>query len=530
MSATPPQVTLVGYGRWGKNIARNLHELGALAAVLETDPARREAAAAALPGVQLLAQLAQVPSEHAVAIAAPAVQHATLAEHFLRRGHHVFVEKPLALRVDDGRRLVALAEQRGRVLMVGHLLHYHPAITRLDALIRTGVLGRLRCMYSHRLNLGRFRREESSLWSFAPHDIAVLLRLAGGPPERVIATGGHFLHPRIADTTVTQLLWPNGVQAHIYVSWLHPFKEQRLVVVGEDAMAVFDDREPLPNKLVLYRHGVQWVDGVPEPIKGEPEAVAIDATEPLRAEIQAFLDAVSDPAKRPIADGAEGLAVLSVLDAAQRSVERDGQPQGLQKTENKGFSQHASAVVHSGARVGDGTRIWHFCHVMEGAVIGRDCVLGQNVFVQSGARIGDRCRLQNNVSIYDGVVLEDDVFCGPSCVFTNVVRPRAHVSRKDEFAGTIVGKGATIGANATVICGHPIGHHAFIGAGATVSKAVKPHALVVGVPARQVGWVCGCGEKLALAVDAVGEATCQRCGDLWRCDGQSLAPQERLDG
>jgi UDP-2-acetamido-3-amino-2,3-dideoxy-glucuronate N-acetyltransferase len=518
------RVTLVGYGRWGRNIGRNLHELGALAGVCDTSSENRNKAAAAMPEVPLFATAADVPPDHAVAIAAPAAQHAELAEYFLQRGQHVFVEKPLALNIADGARLVALAKERNLRLMVGHLLHYHPAITRLAELINAGTLGRMRCMYSHRLNLGRFRREESSLWSFAPHDIAILLRIVGSMPERVIATGGHFLHPQIADTTVTQLAWANGVQAHIYVSWLHPFKEQRLVVVGEDAMAVFDDRQPLQEKLVLYRHGVQWRDGVPEPVRAEPEPVAIDPVEPLRAEMQTFIDAIENPASKPISDGAEGLRVLAVLDAAQKSLDQAGQPQTPKLTPAPEHPAHIheTAVVGDGARIGPRTRVWHFSHVMTGAVVGEDCVLGQNVFVQSGAVIGDRCKLQNNVSIYDGVVLQDDVFCGPSCVFTNVNRPRAHVSRRGEFAATTVGQGATIGANATVVCGHDIGHHAFIGAGATVTRRVRPHALVVGVPAQQVGWVCACGERLDLPVDESGGARCDRCNSSWTTDGREL--------
>ena len=158
---------------------------------------------------------------------------------------------------------------------------------------------------------------------------------------------------------------------------------------------------------------------------------------------------------------------------------------------------HESSYVDDGASVGDGTKIWHFCHVMTGAVIGERCNLGQNVVVMPGTRIGDNVKIQNNVSIYEGVELEDDVFCGPSMVFTNVVNPRSHVSRKREYQRTLVRRGATIGANATVVCGVTLGEYAFVGAGAVVTKDVKPFALVTGVPARQVGWMCQCGERIS---------------------------------
>lgn len=536
MSPIPsaPPVALIGFGPWGRNIARVLHRLEALAGVCDPDPQARAAAAAAYPGLPLWAGIEAVPPHVAVAIASPAALHAAQAEFFLRRGQHVFVEKPIALQVDECAPLLKLAKDQGLVLMVGHLLHHHPAVIALDQLVKQGALGRLQYLYSNRLNLGRFRREENSLWSFAPHDIAVMLRLVGASPQRVTATGGYFLHPNIADTTMTTLAWPQGVQAHIHVSWLHPFKEQRLVVVGQEAMAVFDDQQPWPQKLLLFRHGVDWKDGVPVPRRAEPEAVQLAQDEPLGREMQAFLAAVADPSAPIVADGAEATRVLRVLDAAERSLRQAGVPVELtpgaeaQTWGDRGVVVHPSAVVGERAEIGRGTRVWHFCHVMDGARIGRDCSLGQGSFVQAGAVLGDRVRVQNNVSIYAGVELGDDVFCGPSCVFTNVVRPRAHVSRKSEFAVTQVGQGATIGANATIVCGRRIGRYAFVAAGAVVSRDVADHALVAGNPARLNGWVCQCGEKLALAiVPAAGSrCSCGRCGAAWRWDGHGLVKSE----
>lgn len=167
---------------------------------------------------------------------------------------------------------------------------------------------------------------------------------------------------------------------------------------------------------------------------------------------------------------------------------------------------HPSAIVDPGARLGEGTKVWHFCHIMAGAVIGRDCVLGQNVFVAGGVRVGDGCRVQNNVSLYTGVTLEDHVFCGPSLVFTNVINPRSEVARKDEFRPTLVRRGATLGANATIVCGVTLGEYCFIGAGAVVTRDVPPHALVTGNPARTRGSVCRCGVKLGAAL------ICPACG------------------
>src|SRR5881628_80051 len=173
---------------------------------------------------------------------------------------------------------------------------------------------------------------------------------------------------------------------------------------------------------------------------------------------------------------------------------------------------HESSYVDEGARIGRGTRIWHFCHVMPGAVIGERCNLGQNVVVMPGTRVGNNVKIQNNVSIYEGVTLEDDVFCGPSCVFTNVLNPRSHVSRKHEYRPTLVRRGSSIGANATILCGVTLGEYAFIGAGAVVTSDVPAYALMVGVPARRVGWMCQCGERLSLAA---GKAACAACGTTY---------------
>lgn len=188
---------------------------------------------------------------------------------------------------------------------------------------------------------------------------------------------------------------------------------------------------------------------------------------------------------------------------------------------DRSFFAHESAFIDAGCTIGDGTRIWHVSHVMTGARIGRDCNIGQNVVVSPDVSVGDRVKIQNNVSIYTGVVLEDDVFCGPSMVFTNVLNPRSHVSRRDEFRPTLVRRGASIGANATIVCGHTIGEYAFVGAGAVVTGDVPAYAIAVGNPARVSGWVCACGVKLAPGARPPEAATCRACGKTYRRHSES---------
>jgi len=314
-------VAVAGTGYWGKNLVRNFNDLGALAAVCDSDPARLADMAKQYPGVRGVAGFQEVlrdKSIAALAIATPAETHADLVKQALLAGKDVCVEKPLCLSVDEGKALVALANEKKRVLMVGHLLWYHPAVLKLKELVEAGELGRIQYIYSHRLNLGKIRREENILWSFAPHDISVILGLVGEIPDSVQSQGGNYLHQKIADVTVSLLSFASGVRAHIFVSWLHPFKEQKLVVVGDRKMAVFDDVAE-KNKLVLYPHTIDWKNRLPVAHKADAEPVAFEMQEPLRAECSHFLECVRTRG-RPRTDGEEGLRVLGVLQECQKGL------------------------------------------------------------------------------------------------------------------------------------------------------------------------------------------------------------------
>ena len=511
-------IAIIGTGYWGKNLVRNFHGLGMLNTVCDTDPDAVQRFTEQYPGIKGVYSYADVLTDASikgVVISTPAPSHADMAHEAILAGKDVYVEKPLCLSEKEGAELNELAEQHGRILMVGHLLWYHPVVLKLKELVDRGELGRIQYIYSNRLNLGKLRREENVLWSFAPHDISVILGLLGEMPESIQAQGGNYLHQRIADTTVTLLNFASGVRAHIFVSWLHPFKEQKLVVVGDKKMAVFNDTEQWAEKLQLYPHSVEWSGNVPVANKAEAQLVAIDQEEPLRAECVHFLECIATRNK-PRTDGEEGLRVLRVLNSCQTALETQ-RPVMLQvdPQKSKVYFAHESAVIDSEVEIGAGTRIWHFSHILPGSIVGEKCNIGQNVVIGPKVSIGNGCKIQNNVSLYKGVTLEDNVFCGPSMVFTNVMNPRAAVSRRDQFRETLVKKGATLGANCTIVCGSTIGHYAFIGAGAVVRQDVPDFAVMVGNPAHQIGWMSKYGEKLALPLTGNGEDECPHTGEKY---------------
>jgi UDP-2-acetamido-3-amino-2,3-dideoxy-glucuronate N-acetyltransferase len=325
-----PRVAILGCGYWGKNLVRNFQQLGALALVCDPGAEGRRMAQEIAPEVEVTPDFQAAFSREgidAVVIATPAETHRGLALQAMEAGRDVFVEKPLALTYREGIEMKEMAEQTGRILMVGHLLEYHPAVLRLRKMLSEGALGNVNYIYSHRLNFGKIRTAENALWSFAPHDIAVILRLAGALPVEVTCVGGSFVTPNLADVTMSCLRFASGLRAHVFVSWLNPFKEQKLVVVGDQKMAVFNDVSK-EDKLVVFNQRVEVRDQVPFLHNGDADAVAIPAEEPLRNECRHFLDCVRER-RQPMTGGQNGIDVLKVLQACQASLEANGKPSPL---------------------------------------------------------------------------------------------------------------------------------------------------------------------------------------------------------
>lgn len=514
-------IAVVGCGYWGKNLVRVFSQLGVLKCVCDSDSARWKTLTIQGEPPRFTAELGDVLADAsiaAVAVATPAATHYEVVKKCLEAGKDVFVEKPLALSVKQGEELVALAKKNARILMVGHILLYHPAVIKLKQLIDEGSLGRILYCYSNRLNMGLIRTEENILWSFAPHDISVMLHLLGEEPVAAEAEGQSYLTPGVVDVTLSRLRFQSGATGHIFVSWLHPSKEQRLVVVGTEQMAVFDDT--VADKLVLYPHRVDWASRRPKAVKADAVAVELEKAEPLKAECEHFLECVASR-KTPKSDGAEGLRVLKVLGECQKSLEAVGGKVATTAAP-KDYFAHESAYVDDPCTIGKGTKIWHFSHIMKNAKIGENCSIGQNVVISSSAVIGNGVKIQNNVSVYDRVTIEDGVFCGPSMVFTNVINPRSEIVRKDEYRPTLIKRGATMGANSTIVCGHTIGRYAFIAAGAVVASNVPDYALMMGVPAKQRGWMCRCAGS-QLKFDAAGSAVCPVCGAKYHLENNTVA-------
>lgn len=307
----------VGCGYWGKNIARNFSQLGVLDAVVDGNPATASAMAEATGArVATIEDVLADSKIDAISFATPAETHQALAMRALEAGKHVFVEKPLALNPAEAEELVEKARSLDKRLMVGHLLQYHAIFREMRARIATGDIGKLTYIYSNRMSLGKFRTEENVLWSFAPHDVSMVLSLAGDQPVTVTAQGAAIVTPGIEDWCTVQMAFAGGLKAHVQTSWLHPFKEQRLVAIGTTGMMVFEDSAPnWEDKLKLYRHVIDTAGPVPVPTGVMPEQIIVEKSEPLRSECQHFLDCIAS-GETPLTDGVEGLAVLNVLHQA----------------------------------------------------------------------------------------------------------------------------------------------------------------------------------------------------------------------
>ncbi|WP_188261110.1 DapH/DapD/GlmU-related protein [Azospirillum tabaci] len=446
-------------------------EASAIAAALT------DLAALASPGPDACAD----PDVRGIVIVTPPATGANLARHALAAGKHVMMEAS-AVSTGTLEALAREADARGLFLCVWNRWAYAPAFLRLRALKAEGALGRLR-----HITALRPCGDGSDPWTACHEAIGAVMALVGRDPStvqaRVVTTASRML-----PAAVTVLLdFPSGETAEVTATTLLNARDDLFAVAGDRRRAVLDWNAQPHRALRLFpmrEDGDE--DGAPAPVG--PESA-------IHRACAHFLDVVRQ-GSRPLTDATDAMPVLRVMDAARAAGEGDRHARTGRITTIPGVSVHESAWVDAPAEIGEGTRIWHFTHVLAGARIGRNCNIGQNVMIGPGVTVGNGCKIQNNVSIYPGVELSDGVFCGPSCVFTNVINPRAEIERKTEFRTTFVGRGASIGANATIVCGVTLGAYSFIAAGAVVTRDVPPHALMAGVPARRIGWMSHAGHRL----------------------------------
>ncbi len=523
MTAKNPRIGVIGLGRFGRAVAERLLRLDALGAVCDLDATRCAAFATATRHGDALALMA-APDVDAVVLATPVTTRAAMARATLEAGKDLWAPPPLCLAVAELEALVALASRARRVLMID--AGDGPARRAMAQAIDAGELGALQIVEVRRAGFGPFRPDEPVAARLLP-DLATLAGLLGEAPQRLRAESASVVQAEVPDHVTAHVHFGGGVRAVLTASRVHPTPEDRFVVIGDAGMLVLEGAH-----LTRHTHSIAWREGQPAAVPGGAEALHI--ADGLDAAVERFLAAVSG-GETAQPDAADALRALRIFESIGRSLDRDrAVPTEPAPTEapaivGAGASDvfvHPTAVVDGPVEIGAGTKVWHFSKLLGPLHIGERCSLGQNVVIERHVRIGDNVKIQNNVSVYSGVILEDDVFCGPSMVFTNVGTPRSHYPRKGEYAVTRVERGASIGANATVVCGHTLGRYCFVGAGAVVTKDVPPYALVYGNPARVRGWTCFCGLSLSLGVDACGEeeAECEGCGRRYARAGHAVRP------
>lgn len=496
---------LIGGGYWGKNLIREFNNVGVLDTICDINEDALKNYNEQYPNVKTTTSWDDVlndESVNCVCIALPAEMHYSFAKKSLLAGKDVYVEKPITLNIKEAEDLVKIAKEHNKILMVGHLLHYHPCIEKIKEIIAEGKIGKVKNIVANRLNLGIFRVQENVLWSFAPHDISVVLSLCNDQlPESLLCSGYSHITSGIHDVTNSVLKY-NDKYVNINVNWLNPYKEQKMSIVGDKGMILFDDTSK-DNKLTYFPEYINFtadMNSFPVPVKNNGENIEVDlSVSPLFKECKHFVECC-ETRQKPITDGEEGVRVLKVLNGLQKSLESEKEinlsdDSSEDSLESKKYFVHESAVVDEGADIGEGTKIWHYSHICKGAKIGKNCNIGQNVFIAGGAVIGDNCKVQNNVSIYAGVEAEDYVFFGPSCVLTNDINPRGMHSKGGAYIKTKLETGVTLGANCTIVCGNTLGKHSLIGSGAVICKDVEPFSIMVGNPGRKIGEIDEKGER-----------------------------------
>ncbi len=526
-TANTPTLAVIGSGSRGPKLARHFAALGALKLICDRTAPPLPLPRERYPDVEICFDLPEVMAREditGVAIATPADMQSTIAAQALCAGKHVFAQAPLALNNTQARELIQLAHKKKLTLMVGHRHHDHPGAKQLIKLIRSGDLGRIEYIHAEHLDSSRRVARQNVVQSHGVQDLSLILALAGEPPGNVFATGACDRRNPIADIATVHMTFSGGVQGHLFVSRRHPFKKCKVTVVGRSQTAVLDDLQPWRDKLLIYPHLAEDNTCRAKTVAGQPYRLTGHHEAPAAHACRRFLQCMTT-GKQPVNAGAEDFQVVKILNIVEKNLNagtgrESVQPIGsttssteINILKKEAPSVHPTAVLAQDCQIGTDTKIQPFAHILSGSQIGRNCKIAQNVQVGPDVRVGENCTIQDNVAVYRGVTLEDNVFCGPSMVFTSIYNPRAEICKLSEVRPTLVRHGATLGANCTIVCGNTIGRYALVGAGSVVNRDIADHAIVVGNPAKQIGWACHCGEKLT------GELRCPVCnGKYKRCE------------
>jgi UDP-2-acetamido-3-amino-2,3-dideoxy-glucuronate N-acetyltransferase len=524
------KLAIIGGGYWGKNLINEFNNCGVLNSICEINTELIKKYNLMYPNVKITNKFEDIlidESITAVCIALPVDLHYYYAKLSLLADKDVYVEKPITLLLNEAEDLINIAKEKSKILMVGHILHYHPCIEKIKEFIKNNKIGKIKNIISNRFNLGIFRKQENVLWSFATHDISVILSLCNNEfPTSVICNGKDHITKNIHDIT-NSIIKYDDKYININVNWLNPYKEQKLIIVGEKGMLLFDDIEQI-NKLKFYPEYITFssdINSHPQPVKNNEINIEIDMSKsPLLKECEHFVDCCINR-KTPLTDGEEGLRVLKILNYLNESLITNKEVI-LEPLQKKNIFIHNTATVDTGAIIGEGTKIWHYSHICKGAQIGKNCNIGQNVFISDGAIIGDYCKVQNNVSIYNGVEAADYVFFGPSCVLTNDINPRGLYSKNGEYIKTKIEVGVTLGANSTIVCGTTLGKHSLIGAGTLICNDVEPYSIIVGNPGKKIGKIDEKGnrtyKKNVLITGITGSLGRELCKELLITDKYNI--------
>jgi len=516
-------IAIIGINFWGRHHVREFFQLGVLNSIYDLNTELLLSYKNKYPGTNLASSYQEIlnnPNILAIVIAVPAKYHYECTKKAILAGKKfILVEKPFTMSLAEAQELKLLAEQHGTKIMVDHLLHYAPAVAKMKEIIPTHI-GDIYYISSFRQNMGRVRSHENALWSLGCHDISLIQSIMNQTPESIEVNGYDFLQKGIYDKVSLRLNYSNtaghNIHAQIESNWLYPEKHHVFSVVGSKGMLTYKSDQlyyypveynPSLNSFVKHNNlnneesSESEMVGVKTPIP-----IVVNGKSPLQCVCEEFIKYCLTPDYTVITDVNEAIQVITLLDQIQKQMDSDSLKKekenpikmvvsDLHDREKSIMFCHKSSYIDEGAMVGQGTKIWHFSHLMK-CIIGENCTIGQNCFIGDNVVIGNGCKIQNNVSIYDGITIEDDCFVGPSVVFTNDLNPRAKYPKNGKYVKTIVKQGATIGANATIVCGITLGENCFIGAGAVVTKDVLPNATMVGNPAKKIGEMNTKGEKI----------------------------------